>query len=831
MKISKFLRNSLGMSLVEVMAAVAITGGLTLVVSQLMNNQSQGMKQNEAKSENMNLKGMIQENLNNTTACAATFTVITAAQWATLATLPTNSLTIAIIRDKNSNPRFSTTVGAIPPLTITGISISNYSSGLQTADLIIQSTFKRSSTVTQIVKPIKIPINFNFTPAFPAGVSCSTMAIGGEWMLGGNAGTSPGTDYIGTSYAQDVAFKTNAIERMRLTTTGNLGIGITVPFTGGNSKGIHVKSGDHSTLVLGDPFGGHGATLQTSEPRHRVIIGANIYDDPTLSWRAYQASKGQAAISFHADQGSWGTAMDFILSTTESNYNALDVKMNITPDGSFRMGTSNVVTAAGTNASAMGLENYVSGRYGHAVGYLNTASGEAGSALGKGNIASGINSHAVGEANLASGLSASAHGYYNLASGAYSFASGFYSTASGASSTDLGNTTVASGSSSFAGASGIASGSNSIAFGSGSEAGYTGSIAFLGDSKAQYSFAAGLGSSANGMFSVALGRNAKTGFIGNENSAVDGLYATAIGPYAIASAGYSVAISTGASGQQASAVGSNSMALGQGANASNSQAYALGYTVTASGNRSMAIGGQVNASGANSQAFGGNLHQTHQGVMLGANPWGTTLSRGDFTTTIFGPNVDICTAGTLANTGTPEWGAQCDPTATVSISRTGVTPFMARVGIGYFGSTMPLAVNCTGTTSTTCVGRSDGVFAWGIYSDRRLKNVEKDYKRGLKEILKVNPVYYRYKDNKELGQTSTNLNIGVIAQDVQPYFPEAIGKGSNGYLSMSVDPIIWGAVNAIKEQNSEIEKLKKENKDLKAALCELHPEIKICKNK
>jgi type II secretory pathway pseudopilin PulG len=831
MKVSKFLRNSLGMSLVEVMAAVSITGGLSLVVSQLLTNQSQGVKQNEAKSENMNLKGMIQDNLNNTTACAATFTVITAAQWATLAALPSNSLAIAIIRDKNTNPRFSTTLGAPPPLTITGISITNYSSGLQTADLVVQSTFKRSATITQIVKPIKIPINFNFTPAFPAGVSCSTMAIGGEWMLGGNAGTSPGTDYIGTSDAQDVALKTNAVERMRLTTTGNLGIGITTPFTGGNSRGIHVRSGDHSTLVLGDPFAGHGATLQTSDTRHRVFIGANIYDDPTLSWRPYQATKGQAAISFFADQGSLGTGMDFILSTTESNYNAVDVKMNLTPDGSIRMGTSNVVTTTGTNASAMGLENYVNGRYGHAVGYLNTVSAEAGTAFGKGNIASGINSHSVGEANLASGLSSSAHGYYNLASGAYSFASGFYSTASGSSSTALGSTSTASGSSSIAGASGIASGSNSIAFGSGSQAKYDRSVAFLGDSLAALAFAAGINSSAYGWGSVAIGRDARTGAVGTENSTATGLYATAIGPYAIASANNALALSAGSpAGISAIASANNAVAIGQSATASNSQAYAMGYTVNASGSRSMAIGGQVRSSGGSSQAFGSNLHQMHSGVMLGANPWGTTLSRGNFITTIFGPSVDICTAGTIANTGSPEWGAQCDPTATLSISRTAAAPYMARVGIGYMGTAASLQVNCTGNMGF-CTVKNDGSNVWLLNSDRRLKDVKSDYTRGLKEILKIKPVYYRYKDNKKLGLTSEKLNIGVVAQDVQPYFPEAVNKDPNGYLVFHSDPITWGTVNAVKELNSKIEKLEKENKDLKEALCELHPELKMCRIK
>lgn len=44
------------------------------------------------------------------------------------------------------------------------------------------------------------------------------------WGTTGNSGTSPGTNYVGTSDEQDLVFKTNNIEKMRITTGGLVGI-------------------------------------------------------------------------------------------------------------------------------------------------------------------------------------------------------------------------------------------------------------------------------------------------------------------------------------------------------------------------------------------------------------------------------------------------------------------------------------------------------------------------------------------------------------------------------------------------------------------------------
>lgn len=46
-----------------------------------------------------------------------------------------------------------------------------------------------------------------------------------SWNLSGNAGTTPGTDYLGTSDAKDLILKTNATQRMSISSTGTTKIG------------------------------------------------------------------------------------------------------------------------------------------------------------------------------------------------------------------------------------------------------------------------------------------------------------------------------------------------------------------------------------------------------------------------------------------------------------------------------------------------------------------------------------------------------------------------------------------------------------------------------
>ncbi|EDM43610.1 putative phage tail protein [unidentified eubacterium SCB49] len=57
----------------------------------------------------------------------------------------------------------------------------------------------------------------------------TTAPVNDDWKLTGNAGTVPGTNYLGTSDTKDLVIKTDDTERMRVLNTGEIGVGTTTP--------------------------------------------------------------------------------------------------------------------------------------------------------------------------------------------------------------------------------------------------------------------------------------------------------------------------------------------------------------------------------------------------------------------------------------------------------------------------------------------------------------------------------------------------------------------------------------------------------------------------
>ena len=123
---------------------------------------------------------------------------------------------------------------------------------------------------------------------------------------------------------------------------------------------------------------------------------------------------------------------------------------------------------------------------------------------------------------------------------------------------------------------------------------------------------------------------------------------------------------------------------------------------------------------------------------------------------------------------------------------------MALVGIGTYSPDNTLTVN----------GSADkpGGGSWETYSDRRLKTLDGAFSPGLSQIMKINPVRYRYKEENAMGIHDAGEHIGLVAQEVQKIIPEAVTENSKGYLLVNNDPIIWTMLNAIKEQQGLIHK-------------------------
>ncbi len=138
-----------------------------------------------------------------------------------------------------------------------------------------------------------------------------------------------------------------------------------------------------------------------------------------------------------------------------------------------------------------------------------------------------------------------------------------------------------------------------------------------------------------------------------------------------------------------------------------------------------------------------------------------------------------------------------------------ILPTNGFVGIATQAPTDNLSVNGTASKS--------GGGSWSVFSDERLKTIKGRFNRGLKAALQLQPVRYEYKSDNALGLKSGTENIGFGAQQLQQVIPEAVTTNANGYLQVNNDPIIWTMLNAIKEQQQEIQKLKKEIRQLRAS--------------
>lgn len=94
-------------------------------------------------------------------------------------------------------------------------------------------------------------------------------------------------------------------------------------------------------------------------------------------------------------------------------------------------------------------------------------------------------------------------------------------------------------------------------------------------------------------------------------------------------------------------------------------------------------------------------------------------------------------------------------------------------------------------------------------SDIRFKNRFGDFSRGLAEILALEPYRYKYKEGNSKALNSTMVIVGVNADDVRKVIPEAVDEDAEGVLSMSIGPIFYAALNAIKELAGQVAELTK----------------------
>jgi len=133
-----------------------------------------------------------------------------------------------------------------------------------------------------------------------------------------------------------------------------------------------------------------------------------------------------------------------------------------------------------------------------------------------------------------------------------------------------------------------------------------------------------------------------------------------------------------------------------------------------------------------------------------------------------------------------------------------------RVGIGTSTPDQLLTVN--GGAS------KPGGGSWATFSDERLKTIKGSFTTGLKAVMRLQPLRYEYKPDNALGIHANGEHVGFAAQAMERIIPEAVTKDEQGYLLLNNDPVLWTMLNAIKEQQREIEQVKGQIRRLRASV-------------
>ncbi len=102
-------------------------------------------------------------------------------------------------------------------------------------------------------------------------------------------------------------------------------------------------------------------------------------------------------------------------------------------------------------------------------------------------------------------------------------------------------------------------------------------------------------------------------------------------------------------------------------------------------------------------------------------------------------------------------------------------------------------------------------------SDSRFKKNIKPIQNALEKVMQLGGYTYDWKEAKDFpGQTLGNgHDMGVIAQEVEKQFPEAVSTNDQGFKAVSYTELVPALIEAIKAQQAQINELKAEMEKLK----------------
>ncbi len=400
-----------------------------------------------------------------------------------------------------------------------------------------------------------------------------------------------------------------------------------------------------------------------------------------------------------------------------------------------------------------------------------------------------------------------------------------------------------------------ASAEDAVAIGKNANSSREQAISINGTASGYSSIAMGTNASTDGSYGVAIGNSAHTErnysvAIAFDSTAI-GDMSIAIGNNSTASAYSSLAMGTGSSSS-----GNSSVAIGNRTSSSNLSAIAIGLDAQAAGSESVAIGSNTNANGTRNTAIGTNACRFVNGsnkTCIGANSGpsaGHVYSRAtdNYERIFIGSRskfnggaavLEVHNLDTKRSGGAyDKWYSNqgCDLGSCSRLNDTTVfingnlvvrgTTFVTSKHYGGDSFVIKALEHSGGQMEPAPHGDGWGDTAEGWIpslhsSDRRLKYVGKESVSGLNKIRQLKVFNYTFKKD-----TTKTPHVGVIAQDLQKVFPNAVKKGADGFLTIRMEDMFYAVINAIKELDSRVTTLEKENKELKVRLDKLEAKLK-----
>ena len=112
------------------------------------------------------------------------------------------------------------------------------------------------------------------------------------------------------------------------------------------------------------------------------------------------------------------------------------------------------------------------------------------------------------------------------------------------------------------------------------------------------------------------------------------------------------------------------------------------------------------------------------------------------------------------------------------------------------------------------VVRSGGDVIAYYSSDERLKDNIKLIEKPIEKIKQLRGVEYQWNE-KQNTYPSGSLDSGIIAQDVQKVLPQLVKQRGDGYLGVRQERLVGLLVESIKDQQDQIDDLRKQIKEMK----------------